>query len=260
MNFLNGLLAHKFNIQNLEIDNVLPSYEEVNIFIDNQKNPDIKKLMKKSLTKLNDPSKRLKKNLQRGDRVGVLKGEYKGLSGVVIDITKDFIKVDLSSKLSSLKEGIRFKSNEIQKIFEVGEKVEILVGRRKGTIGRVMKLTGNLVHLIVENNNEEVVVLSADIKRNDSLGLAKKKIFKREAGLDRFDLVSLNNNRSVGMVLGMGVGDVLILDTEGYSRRYSLVEIGNKLTRVYVGKNPHGQEVKAKYTVKITGGKNKSKI
>jgi transcription elongation factor SPT5 len=256
---MNGLLVMKFSINYLETENVMPTYEEIKVFMDNQKNPENRKVMHQSLRILNDPSKRLQKNLIRGDRVKVTSGEYKNLVGVVIDITDDYIKVDFSGQNPSLKETGKFKPNEIQKNFEIGEKVEILIGKRKGTTGIVIKLDEHLVHLVTENSNEEVAILSSDLRRNNGLGMGAKRIFKKQAGLSKFDMVTFNNSRSVGLVLTVGVGSCQVLDTDGICKNVQMVQVNNKLTKMYVGKNPFNQEIKPKYTVRVISGKNKSK-
>ena len=258
-NFMNGLLVAKFSINYLETINVMPTYEEIKIFMSNQKNPNHLKKMHKSLVILNDPSKRLQKNLIRGDRVKVIQGELKNLVGIVIDITQDHIKVDFSGQNISLKDTMLFKANEIQKTFDIGEKVEILIGKRKGTVGTVIKLEDHLVHLVTESSNEEVTILSSDLRKNDGLLAGSKRIFTRQAGLDKFDLVTFDNSRSVGLVLAVGVGSCTLLDTEGISKKYQMVQINNKLTKTYVGKNPFNQEIKPKYSVKVISGNNKSK-
>lgn len=257
--FMNGLLIMKFSINYLETENVMPTYEEIKTFMDNQKNPDHRKTMYESLAILNDPSKRLQKNLIRGDRVKVVSGEYKNLVGVVIDITDDYIKVDFSGQNPTLKETALFKPKEIQKNFEIGEQVEILVGRRKGSSGTVVRLEKHLVHLVTLNSNEEVTILSSDLRRNDGLVSNNKRIFKKQSGLNKFDLISFNSARSVGLVLSVGVGSCRVLDTDGIARSLPMVQVNNKLTKLYVGKNPFNQEIKPKYTVRVVSGLNKSR-
>lgn len=260
LNFMNGLQIMKFSISHLETENVMPTYEEIKVFMANQKDPEYQAVMRESLRILNDPSKRLQQNLIRGDRVRATTGEFKSLVGVVIDITSDFIKVDFSGQQPGLKDAVLFKPQEIQKNFDIGEKVEILVGKRKGTTGRVIKLEEHVVHVVTENSNEEVAILSSDLRRNDGLGMGNKRIFKRQAGLNKFDLVTFNNSRSVGLVLRVGVGTCAVLDTEGCSRSFQMVQINNKLTKTYVGKNAYNQEIKVKYTVKVLSGRNKSRL
>ena len=257
-NFMNGLQICKFPITYLETENVMPTYEEITVFMANQKNPEYKKKMHESLKILNDPSKRLRKNLIRGDRVKVRKGEYKNLIGVVIDITEDSIKVDFTGQKISIKQAVNFQPSEIQKNFEIGDKVEILVGKRKGTVGTVMKVKDYTVHLVTENNNEEVAMLSTDLRRKDGLLGASKRIFKKQAGLNKFDLVTFNNGRSVGLILGVGVGSCSLLDTEGCVKTLQMMQINNKFTKMNVGKNAYAQEIKPRYTVKVISGPNKS--
>lgn len=257
---MNGLLVAKFSINYLETVNVMPTYEEIKLFMANQKNPNHLKTMKESLIILNDPSKRLQKNLVRGDRIKVTQGEYKNLVGIVIDITQDHIKVDFSGRNPALKDSVLFKANEIQKTFDIGEKVEILIGKRKGTVGTVIKIEDHLVHLVTESSNEEVAILSSDLRKNDGLLAGSKRIFSRQAGLDKYNLVTFDNNRSVGMVLAVGVGSCTVLDTEGIAKKFQMVQINNKLTKTYVGKNPFNQEIKPKYSVKVISGVNKSKV
>lgn len=258
--FLNGLLMMKFNMQALEVEDVLPTYKEIEVFMANQKNPQIRAIMKESANKLNDTSKRLKKNLQRGDRICVTKGEYNGVKGVVIDITKESIKVDFSIFNKHFKNAIFFKANELKKHFDVGENVEVIEGDRKGTIGKVTHVKDDTVHIFLNDTSETIIMFSSDVKRNNSLGVGGGRIFKRQAGLNKYDLVSFNNNLSVGMIISTEVGFSRILDINGCLKKVPSIEIQNKITTDNVAKNHFNQEIKPRYTVKVIQGKNTGKM
>ena len=257
--FLNGLLMMKFSIHALEVEDVLPTYKEIEIFMKNQKNPEIKQIMEESIRKLNNPSKRLKKNLQRGDIIAITKGEYNGLKGVVMDFDKESIKIDFSVYNKNLKDPIFFKADELKKYFDVGEKVEILEGDKKERSGKIIHIEDDKVHIFLDDLNENVIMYASDVRRNNSVGVNGARIFKRQAGLDKFDLVAFSNN-SVGMIISSEVGFCLVLDTNGCTKKVPNVEIQNKITNENVGKNNFNQEIRPRYTIKIIYGENKGRM
>lgn len=256
MTFVNGFLAARFSAKALETENFVPTYEEVNTFMREHRHPEAQRKMRASLKKLSDPARRLQRLLTRGELVVAIKGEFKGLKGIVIDKEEDAIRVDMPNITTA----VRFKVQEIRKSFEIGQKVEVLVGARKGTVGTVIKYDWEQIRLIMENSNEEVSLLTSDVKKSSHGGLMKTRMFKREAGLDKYDLVTFNNNRSVGMIVGIGTADCEILDSNGCVSTMGLVQINAKMTKGYVGKNQFRQEIKSRYTVKIMDGARRGSV
>lgn len=256
MTFVNGFLAAKFSPRALETENFVPTYEEVKTFMTEHRHPEALKKMRASLKQLSDPSRRLQRFLERGELVVAIKGEFKGIKGVVIDKEEDAIRVDMPN----FRDPVRFKPQEIRKFFEIGQKVEVLVSSRKGTVGTVIKYDWEQIKLVMENSNEEVSLMTSDVKKSSHSGMVKNRIFKREAGLDKYDLVTFNNQRSVGMIIAIGAADCKVLDTNGCVTRLGLVQVNSKITRQTVGKNQFNQEIKPKYTVKIIEGSRRGKI
>lgn len=262
LSFMNGLLVAKFPPTHLETENVLPTYEEVQTFMAQQRDPQARAVMRRSLELLNDPAKRLRKNLARGDRVHATEGEFKSLVGVVIDVDAvgDTVKVDFSGQQPSLRDAVLFKAHELRKHFEVGDAVEVLLGRRKGATGTVLRLEDHVAHLITHGTNEEIAVWGSDLRASSNLGGDAQRIFKRQAGLDKFDLVTFNDGRSAGLVLRVGAGSCTVLDTEGCVRTLQSVQVTTKLTKTYVAKNAFEQEIRPRYTVKVLSGRRKSRV
>lgn len=257
--FVNGLLEKRFPLDNLDKTNVLPSYEEVKVFRDAEPSDKIKNIIMKTLANSIDESKRLQKSLEKGDKVKVISGDLINLVGVVLEVNEDFVKVDFTDS-GYFNEPINFKPSELMKVFEVGQHVEVTVGNYKGVTGTIIKIDENRVHLITEDNKDEVIVLMTEIKQSGIKGYNVAQLKKRNNELQRFDLILMNDNKTAGVVLQVMRNNVTIIDTEGMVNTFSKIQIAQKVTKGYHATNCYGQDIHPKCVVKILKNKNKNTL
>ena len=162
-----GLLSNRFPTGNLQLDNVVPTYEEVTMFQKAEPNKELREeLMERAKFTINE-SKKFLKNLEKDDKVKIISGDLKGLTGNVMEFSDNGVKVMPNFDLVS--EPIYFMPSEIVKMFEIGEHVEILAGKHKGLTGSVIKLDDNVCHIISEDNKEEMQVLVSDVKYSSNV-------------------------------------------------------------------------------------------
>ena len=257
--FVNGLLEKRFPIDNLDKTNVLPNYQEVKVFTDAEPSEKIKGHIMKNLANSIDESKRLQKSLEKGDKVKVISGDLINLIGVVLEVNEDFVKVDFSDS-GYFNEPINFKPSELMKVFEVGQHVEVTTGNYKGLTGTIIKIDGNRVYLITEDNKDEVVVLMTEIKQSGAKGYNVAQLKKRNNELQKFDLIIMNDNKTAGVVLQVMRNNITIIDTEGTVKSFSKIQIASKITKGYHANNCYNQDVHPKCVVKVLKGANKNTL
>ena len=259
--YLNGLLLMNIRISNLEIENVVPTFEEVTVF----QRAELKKENREYLMKLAmetiEESKKVLKNLDKGDKVKIIAGDLKGLYGTVIEVNENAVKVQPIAEIYNF-ESIDFLTCEIVKVFMLGDHVEILHGKHKGLTGSVIKVDDNIAYIISEDNKEEMQVLVNDVKYTSNVvtKVNNNKNDKETHEYNKHDLVMLNDNKTVGVVTSVLRDSIVIYDTEGYNQTINKVQILNKLNPKGRIKNSYGQEIYPRCTVRVSDGKHKGQL
>lgn len=264
LRFENGLLVRTIAINHLEVKDVVPSLEEIEMFTKGELRKENKDLLMEKAKIAIEESKAGLKNMEKGDRVKIIQGDLRGVPGEVVEVTEDHIKV--LPHLDVTKEPITFLPNEIMKLFEPGENVEILGGKYKGITGTISKVEGNVALIISQDLKSEMKVLINNIKSStsinakikDSSSLAIKDKFNRNFYQKR-DLIILNDNKTVGVVVSVGNESVTIIDTESSVRTVSTVQLLNKLNPQGHTKNAHNQDIYPKCIVRVNDGLMKGK-
>lgn len=170
-----------------------------------------------------EETKKYMKNIEKGDKVRIIKGDMRGLVGVVIETDDRKVKISCDHDFIPT-EGMDFMPDEVEKMFEVGDHVEILNGKHKGLTGDVIKVVDNVCHIISEDKTEEMLVMTSDVKCSMNVVVKQKKNMsiqdkeKSNNELNKHDLVILNDNKTVGVIISVLKHDIVIYDTEGYTR------------------------------------------
>ena len=257
--FVNGLLKKKMPINILDKNNVFPSFDEVKIFKDAEPNKNRKMIIMKNLENSIDESKRLHRSFEKGDKVKVVSGDLMNLVGVILEVNQDFILVDFSDS-DYFNEPMRFKADELMKLFEVGNNVEVISGGYKGLNGFIIKIDENRVHIIGEENKDEIIVLMTEIKKSNSRNFNAAALKKNSKQLSKYDLLIINDNKTVGICTAVMRNSVTIVDTEGTVKTIQKIQIAQKVMKFFHAKNSYQQDVHPKCTVKIVRGSNKNKL
>ena len=160
--FENGLIVRTIWLKNLKTDNVVPTLEEVDMFKKSEVTKEGRDSIFERAKKTIEESKKFVRNLEKGDKVRIVQGDLKGLKGVVTEVTEGQVKV--LPDLDMVNEPVLYMPNEIVKIFNVGDHVQILSGKYRGISGNIIKVDENVAHIISEDNKEEMQVLINDIK------------------------------------------------------------------------------------------------
>ena len=260
-----GMQVQKFPTSNLQLENVVPTFEEITMFQKAEPNKEMREdLMDRAKATINE-SKKFLKNLEKGDRVKIISGDLKGLTGIVMELSDNGVKVMPAVDLIS--EPIDFMPSEIVKVFEIGDHVEILAGKHKGLTGSVIKVDDNICHIISEDFKEEMQVLVSDVKYTTNVVVKQTGEIDKKAGMKgstheftKHDLVIQNDNKTVGVITSVLRDTVTIYDTEGFSSTYNKIQILNKLNPRGRTKNSYGQEIYPRCTVRVSDGIHKGKL
>lgn len=250
--FEDGLLMLKVPLANLQTENVVPTFEEVQMFQKAEGRKEYREDLMERAKRTIEESKKFLKNLEKGDKIRIISGDLKGLTGTVIEVSDNGIKVQ--PMLEALSEPIDFMPNEIVKIFEVGDHVEILSGKFKGLTGNIIKVEENIAHIISEDNKEVMQVLLNDVKYTTNVVVKQPTSIFDHKEYNKHDLVILNDNKTVAVVVSVLRDTVVVYDTEGHTKTISKIQIANKITNRGHTKNAYGQEIYPKCIVRVSDG------
>ena len=264
LRFENGLLVKTIFINNLDVRDVIPSLEEIQLLQKGESKKEEKEILMERAKKTIEDSKLALRNLQKGDKVKIIQGDLKGIQGTVIEVTNEHIKV--FPDLEIAREPIVFLPNEITKLFVPGDNVEILSGKYKGITGTIAKVEGNVAHVISQDNTDDMEVLVTNIKYSASVNTTQRdnstlslKMMNNRNNIQKHDLIILNDNKTVGVVTSVLKDSIALIDSEGYQRSVPKIQVLNKLNPQGHTKNTYGQDIFPKCVVRVNDGHHKGK-
>lgn len=257
--FENGLMVKTLWLKNLETKNVVPTLEEVEMFKRSEPSKELREKILEKAKKTIEESKKFVRNLEKGDKVKIIQGDLKGLTGTVTEVSNGQVKV--LPDVDMLNEPVLYMPNEITKIFKVGDHVQILSGRFKGNTGNIIKVDENVAHIISEDNKEEIQVLINDIKFSSNVNVTDHAPRKRDNRdkIKKHDLVILNDDRTVGVIVSVLMTNYVLIDTDGFVKNVKKMQVLKKLNpRAHV-KNSYGQDLFPNCIVRVSNGVHKGK-
>jgi len=259
--YQNGLLLMNIRISNLTIENVVPTFEEVQTFQKAELRKENRDYLMKLAMETIEESKKFLKNLDKGDKVKIISGDLKGLYGHVIEVNDNAVRVQPNVEMYNF-DNIDFLPSEIVKVFMLGDHIEILAGKYKGLTGSVIKVDENIAFIISEDNKEEMQVLVNDIKYTSNV-VTKVNTNQNNASTHEYnkhDLIMLNDNKTVGVIISVLRDTIVIYDTEGFCQTVNKVQVLNKLNPKGRIKNSYGQEIYPRCTIRVSDGIHKGQL
>lgn len=188
MSFHNGFLHKSIAMRSIQLENVSPSLPEIQIFqINTQEDQEDQKAPILQARKI---------HFVQGDKVKVIKGDVKGLTGSVISSSNGM--VSLAPFVEELcDQQLDFPVDDLSKFFEAGDHVKVITGRYAGITGMVAASKDNSVDMICDVSKNVITVLSNDLKLSEEISSGQGQIDNIRVN----DIVSLNNVKSFGLVL-----------------------------------------------------------
>lgn len=191
----------------------------------------------------------------RGDNVRVIKGDLKNLTGTVISVFNESIRIKPHHE--ELTEPLDFLTSDVSKFFKLGDHVKILNGEFVGETGLIVR---------VEDSSDAVVVFS-DISNREMRALSKDIIESSEVttGVDTlgnyelYDLVAMQKDQ-IGIIVRVEHGSFGIMDTKGVVHRVRLQDVVHKRNSKFaVALDIHGNQIQRDGIVNVVGGFHKGK-
>lgn len=186
MQFRNGFLHKSMANRSLQVENVVPSLTEIQIFTTSGHEDENKTAQFQGR----------KVAYSQGDRVKVIRGDAKGLTGAVIANHEGMVTISAYDE-DLVGQKLNFPENEVSKFFEVGDHVKVSGGRYAGITGMVAASKEATADLICDVTKEVISVLFNDLKLTDEIssGIKHTEAYKVH------DIVTLNNDKAFGIVI-----------------------------------------------------------
>ena len=146
-----GFLIKFFPLSSVLTEGIKPTLAEMQRFEESPDGVDPETAAMLSKTALDKAH-----NFVQGDVVEVCHGELIHLSGTIIGIDGD--KIRMMPNHEELKEPIEFMASELKKYFKVGEHVKVIGGRNEGETGLIVRVDENLAAIMSDITMEEIVV------------------------------------------------------------------------------------------------------
>jgi len=131
----------------------------------------------------------------QGDKVKVVKGDVKGLTGAIVSTSNDHATImPYDENLCDQK--LEFLVDDLSKFFETGDHVKVIAGRYNGITGMVAASKETTVDMICDVQKDVITVLSNDLKITEEVSSGAGQI----ENIHKDDIVTLNNEKTFGLV------------------------------------------------------------
>ena len=192
--FKEGLLYKTLALRSLRVDEIKPTLSEIKVFDDGK-------------FELTLRSKKI--CFAPGDKVKVIKGDSKGLTGS-IDSSDGSLAYIYPFLEDICDKKFEFSVNDLCKFFEVGDHVKVIEGRYIGITGMVVSFKDETVDFIADVNRSIVTVLANDLKLSEEISTGLDKAEEFRVG----EIILLKNEISFGIITKLTSGGVIaVLDT-----------------------------------------------
>ncbi|KAG8839542.1 transcription elongation factor spt5 [Serendipita sp. 400] len=216
--FTNGFLEKDIRVSALVIENVVPTLDEVAVFLGNDKDKNgigggSKEGTAANLAALAEAIRRpVTMSFQPGDHVEVFQGEQVGARGVVDSVIGDVVLIrgeglELDGRLMEV------PSKHMRKVFSPGDHVKVMAGVNTDETGMVVSVNGDLVTFLSDLTETEITVFSKDLRTAAEVGSSSNVVGNYEL----HDLVQLDT-QTVGVIYRIERESFRVLDQNGQTR------------------------------------------
>ncbi|CDW80320.1 transcription elongation factor spt5 [Stylonychia lemnae] len=262
--FRNGFLIKAFPLKQLQLDNVRPTVEEVQNFANNMtqiRDDDDNEITGEELIKMtflmNNNS-----DVQKGDKIRVIKGDLNGLYGTVVTIENG--DVVFKPSMENFDDNLKLNIEYVVKYFEPGDQVKVIDGKFKGETGIVVSLDNKFANLALTQNGREIRILANHLKLKSEIDqslLACGYVDKKKTNEYSANDLIMYSNKYVGVVLKVEDDYVRVINNEGDLQNIKLLDINKKFDMAKKGStvDSHRNTLHSDDVVKITSGHNKGR-
>ncbi|GKB60253.1 putative transcription elongation factor SPT5 homolog 1, partial [Tanacetum coccineum] len=233
MMFKDGFLYKSVSIKSIRIQNIQPSFDELEKFREPNEDGDGDIASLSTLF-----ASRKKGHFMKGDRVIIIKGDLKNLKGWVEKVEEN--TVHIKPNATDLPETVAVNERELCKYFEPGNHVKVVSGAQEGVTGMVITVEGHLVNIVSDTTKEALRVFSDNVVESSEVTSGITKI----GDFELHDLVQLDTCLQVLK----GVAD------RAEVQLVRLRDIKYKIDRKISAQDRYKNTVSAKDVVKVIDG------
>ena len=188
--FHNGFLYKTLAYRSLNFTDIRPTLMEIKIFDD---------------SKLSMILKPKQINFTQGDKVKVISGDSKGLTGTVEGTNQTMVSIyPFIEELCDQK--FDFPLQELCKFFDIGDHVKVIEGRYVGITGMVVSVKEASVEIIADVNKSIINVLANDLKLSEEISAGHDKTENYNIN----EIVLLKKEMNFGIVTSVNSGGVIV--------------------------------------------------
>lgn len=225
--YRHGLIYQKVSVKTLVTgDDVQPQVEEVEKWIVAEKrmrlayeeDPDNYALTSEEIRKglniqFTSATGGRKTGLFKGDSVHVIKGEQKGLTGVIAGIDGDVVLM----QVNDFPEPLRVSREDLVKTFEAGDNVKVAAGKHAGQSGAIVSVDGEFLTIFTDSTKKEIRVLSSHVADSNDLNVSGRQsnaAVQSRVNYGLFELVTLVDDNKKAVVLKVENDSVTVLNSQ----------------------------------------------
>jgi len=251
--YYDGLLYKWVPLKTLVTENINVTYEESKYFTigENTDTAVLSALIEQAGSKATKYFK--------GDKIRVIRGDLMNLTGEIIKINPASLTVRPLN--SELMESLEITPSDCVKDFTKGDYVRVVDGKNAGKEGFVLQVEDNNIATIMSDGLQNMIqvfvndlVFCNESTRNIDVSGKKDKAAQPE--FVKYDLVKLNDRKTVGIVLSTANSGWKILNNFGTIQTVTPYQIEQKLnTRNNITRNDKNQTIRVGDSVRILQGK-----
>ena len=235
-----GYLEKSVKVTSLETSKVNPSLEEITRFSGGAISDRTEELSQ--LATLNLASQ----EFANSEKVIVLTGEMKGVTGVVYSIERNIVTIT-PDPIFGLKNKVEFPAEHLAKRFVKGDHVRVVNGIHKGETGTVLKSVDNVITVLSDTSYKTMQVFSKDIRSASAVSAMPQSNHQYQ----KFDFVQQSPTQ-VGVIVGIDNDTFVLLDPYGNTTKVRAKEIrGKRDTSKAVTSDINGEPITVKEAVMV---------
>lgn len=255
--FRKGFLYKYFNLKILDTENVVPPRSVLEKFL---RPEDDDEVLQQSSEDADEEIEKWNKmvaenlSLTKGDKIKVVSGDLKNLTGTVVSVTKQIVKMQPDHK--DIPQMLDLDIKMIAKHFEPGDHICVVDGEHEGEKGIITKVITNKCIVFSDIRKREFVTLTNNCKLSSQVAECVTANIDHDYNV--YDLV-VTNKRSAGVVLAIEKSCLKIINQSGEVETIEVADVSNKVVqKKNVSTLDHnGNFVSIGDTVKVVEGANK---
>ena len=226
--FKDGFLVKSVKAKSLITEDVVPKIEELQIFdlIKMKNGEEYSKMdIDNLLETIQETRISKKKKFSKGDKVKVVKGELKGITGKVDSHLERYVKI--YADIEGFGDLLEFTEDFLVKEFLPGDLVKAVIGPHAGKHGLIVKVEEESASIFSDSTNSEFKVSCHDIVfSNYVLNEIQQNMYYSFG-----DLVKINGTNAICYILDVNVYSLKLIDLRGSVKKVSVSEV-TKLTQM----------------------------